>query len=61
MQRILWAWWLPSKWIDGLIKEEFKLRKSSGIIPLLPTTSAYSEKIAINSKKIVDVKKLIHS
>lgn len=40
------------KWIDGLIKEEFKLGKPSGVTPLLPTTSAYSGKIEINYKKL---------
>lgn len=40
------------KWIDGPIKEEFKLGKPSGVTPLLPTTSAYSGKISLNSKKL---------
>jgi len=47
------------KWIDGLIKEEFKLGKPSGVTPLLPTISAYSRQISINYKKIADIKKLI--
>lgn len=46
------------KWTYNRRIQTFKL---SGIIPLLPITSAYSEQIAINFKKIVDrfyIKKL---
>lgn len=48
-----------SAFIGGMIFETFKLKKGASIV-VMPTDKAYNSKIPINSKKIEDIRKVLH-
>lgn len=49
---------MTSSYIGGLLYDVFKLNKTSCVV--LPTVKAYNARIPINSKKLQDIKKIVH-
>lgn len=49
---------VASEFIDGLVKDSFRMLKVNGNIPL-PTAKAYTSVVPINEKKLADLRKLL--